>query len=64
MMVQSDHDEERLARIDHLLETLQCETAALRVDTAILAAVPAVVTREPRLRGRTGKDRRRGRQKR
>lgn len=45
-MVQSDHDEGRLARIDHLVETLQRETAALRVDTAILAAVTAVVTHE------------------
>ena len=38
IMVQHDQDEERLARIDYLVETLQRETASLRVDTAILVA--------------------------
>ena len=42
-MVESNHDEERLARIEHMVERLQREHAASRIVTARLAEAVAVV---------------------
>ena len=40
-MVESNHDEERLARIEQMIEALQREQVAIRVATAKLVAVVA-----------------------
>jgi len=40
-MVESNHDEERIARIEQMIETLQREQTAIRVATANLVAVVA-----------------------
>jgi hypothetical protein len=37
-MVESNHDEERFARVEHMVEALQRESAALKVAVARLAA--------------------------
>ena len=42
VMVESNHDEERLARIEHMVERLQREQAALTILTGKLAAAVAV----------------------
>ena len=44
-MVESNHGEERLARIEQMLETLQRESAATKVMTAKIIAV--VVEAQP-----------------
>jgi len=49
-MVEYNHDEERFARIEKMVETLQRESRALRIVTARLAAVVAVVTHSPSVR--------------
>jgi hypothetical protein len=38
-MVESNHDEERLARIEHMLESLQRESAAFKLVASELIAV-------------------------
>ena len=40
-MVESNHDEERLARIEQMIEALQREQVAIRLATAKLVAVVA-----------------------
>jgi hypothetical protein len=67
-MVESNHDEERLARIEHMVEDLQRESDALKVVTAkLLVAVtlrtPAVpvVSGRPTPRHRCGSSPIRGR---
>lgn len=42
-MVESNHTEERLARIEHMLETLQRESAATKMITAKLVLAVAVL---------------------
>jgi hypothetical protein len=46
-MVESNHEEERLARIEHMIETLQRESAALRVALGTLATVVEVCAHAP-----------------
>ena len=41
-MVESNHDEERLARIEHLVEELQRESAAQKIITTKLLEAAAV----------------------
>jgi hypothetical protein len=38
-MVESNHDEERLARIEHMLESLQGEAAAFKIVASKLIAL-------------------------
>jgi hypothetical protein len=54
-MVQSDHDEERIARIVRIVERLQCDRAALTTPTAkvitfavVKPSVPVMSARKPR----------------
>ena len=47
LMVESNHDEERFARVEHMIEALQRESAALKVLTAKLVLAVAVPTRAP-----------------
>ena len=46
-MVESNHDEERLARVEQMIEALQRESAALKVVTAELVIAVAVLTPGP-----------------
>jgi len=65
-MVESNQDEERMARVEHMIETLQRDCAALSVVTAKVSAV-SVLTPAPesvlatRTRTRTGETTTRGR---
>jgi hypothetical protein len=43
-MVESNHDEERLVRVEHMIEALQRESAAFKVLTAKLVVAVAVLT--------------------
>jgi hypothetical protein len=47
-MVESNHDEERLARIEDMVERLQRENAASRIVTARLVEAVAVVAETTR----------------
>jgi hypothetical protein len=48
-MVESNHEEERLARIEQMIETLQRESAALKVAIGTLATVVEVCAHAPEL---------------
>jgi hypothetical protein len=55
IMVQSDHDEERIARIVRIVERLLCDRAALTTPTAkvitfavVKPSVPVMSARKPR----------------
>jgi len=43
-MVESNHDEERLARVEQMIEALQRDSAALKVVTGKLVVAVAAVT--------------------
>lgn len=47
VMVESNHDEERLARIEHMVEGLQRESVALQLVTAKIARAVAALTPLP-----------------
>jgi hypothetical protein len=49
-MVESNHDEERMARVEHMIENLQRQTAALKVVTSKLVVAVAVLTPSSRRR--------------
>jgi hypothetical protein len=46
-MVESNHAEERIARVEHMVERLQRESAALKGITAKLVVAVAVLTPKP-----------------
>jgi hypothetical protein len=46
-MVESNHNEERLARVERMIEALQRQSAVLKVVTAKLVVAVAVLTPSP-----------------
>lgn len=59
-MVESNHDEERLARIEHMVEHLQREHAVNRIVTAKLVEAVAVVAEDSQKRTAASPKRRAG----
>jgi predicted Zn-ribbon and HTH transcriptional regulator len=49
-MVESNHDEERFARIEHMVETLRREGAAFKIVPAKFVTVVGVVAHAPEVR--------------